>query len=91
MSPLRLVILMLLFYILYRLLFKGKKVLKGKPSGSTSASSTLPPQDVLVEDPFCHTFVPKRNAIKLNQGNETLYFCSEKCYESYLSQKGASK
>ena len=91
MSPLRLVILMFLFYILYRLLFKGKKVLKGKSSDSKSESSNLPTQDVLVEDPFCHTFVPKRNAIKLKQETETLYFCSEKCYETYLSQKGASK
>ena len=91
MSPLRLVILLFLFYILYRLLFKGKKVLKGRSSDSKSGSSNLPTQDVLVEDPFCHAFVPKRNAIKLKQETETLYFCSEKCYESYLSQKGASK
>lgn len=91
MSPLRIVVLLFLFYIVYRLLFKGKKGLKGKPSPSPFGSSTLPAQDVLVEDPFCHTFVPKRNAIMLKQGVETLYFCSEKCYEAYLSQKGASK
>lgn len=91
MSPLRIVVLLFLFYIVYRLLFKDKKGLQGKPSRSPSGSSALPAQDVLVEDPFCHAFVPKRNAIKLKQGTETLYFCSEKCYEAYLSQKGANK
>lgn len=91
MSPLRIVILLFLFYILYRLLFKGKKTLKGKPSDSKFASESVPTQDVLVEDPFCHTFVPKSYAVKLKQGNETLYFCSEKCYEAYLSHKGASE
>lgn len=91
MSPLRIVILLVLFYILYRLLFKGKKSIKGKTTSSPFGSSKMPPQDVLVEDPFCHTFVPKRNAVMLKQEDETLYFCSEKCYEAYLSQKGASK
>ncbi len=89
MNPLRIIILIVLFYILYRLLFQGKRKLRGHAKGSQSGPSNVPPQDILVEDPVCHTLVPKRNAVTLNQGDETLYFCSKKCYEAYLSNKGA--
>lgn len=82
MSPLRLLILAALGYILYRLLF-------GRPS--TPPSVSTPPgnqcnqvaDDVLVEDPVCHTYIPRQGADSLTVGRETIYFCSPECRRRY--------
>jgi YHS domain-containing protein len=44
-------------------------------------------QDVLVEDPVCHTLVPKSQAIRLRRDTITYYFCSEACCDTF-SGKG---
>ena len=86
MSPLRIVILALLCYILYRLLFSGKK--KGKEFPRSASGKAAPPQDVLVEDPVCHTYVPQKQAIRAVKEGKAYYFCSEKCCQTFLADKG---
>ena len=83
MSPIRIVILAILFYILYRLLKSGgKKKVKAKHQGS------LPVQDVLVEDPFCHTYIPKKQAVSASKNGKDYYFCSNDCRDKFISSKG---
>ena len=88
MHPLRLLILAILLYILYRLLVGG---LKKKVASTFRQGEELPVHDVLVEDPICHTYVAKGQAVTLKDGDKTLYFCSEKCRNTYESQKGEQK
>ncbi len=90
MSPLRLVVLGILLYILFRLLLGGRTGARSKarPSGQ---SRDLPSHDVLVEDPVCHTFVPQKQAVTLKNDNTVYHFCSEKCRASFLAQKGESR
>lgn len=87
MSPLKIIILLGLFYLLYRLFMasRGKKPL--------TAPGERPPvgHDVLVEDPVCHTYVPKGQAIALQQGDKTHYFCSEKCCRVFLTHPDQEK
>ena len=87
MSPVRLLILGILLYILYRLLFGGKKK-RAATSGREGRSGQLPTNDVLVEDPVCHTYIPKGQAIKAKRGDTSYFFCSEKCREIFLTDKG---
>ncbi len=89
MTPLRLLILGVLLYILYRLLFGGKKR-RVKSAGKKERGGQLPAHDVLVEDPVCHTYVPKKHAVVTRQGDTTYYFCSEKCRDTFLTGKGES-
>ena len=88
MTPLRLFTLAILLYILYRLLFKKRYVSKSR-NNTSRGMDKVQLRDVLVEDPVCHTYVPKQNAVMLQHGNEIIYFCSDKCYEAFLSKKGA--
>ena len=90
MGLLRLLIFSLLAYLLYRLLFPRAR-LRNTTRSSSASSSSSQVSDVLVEDPVCHTYVPKRASLARRVGDETLYFCSDKCYEAYLLQKGAEK
>ncbi|MFC1524266.1 YHS domain-containing protein [Thermodesulfobacteriota bacterium] len=84
MSPFRLIILLILFYILYRLIVRGKKNVEQEKT----RPEKLPVQDVLVQDPVCHTYIPKKQALHFVQGNETYHFCSEDCRKAFLTEKG---
>lgn len=89
MNPLRIFILAVLFYILYRLLFGGRK--RKKVAGSASKPQQVAPQDTLVEDPVCHSYVPKRQAIQAVKEGETYYFCSDECCQTFLEEQGEEK
>jgi YHS domain-containing protein len=77
------VILLIAFYLLYRLFRKGSpKVGRKEDHGRFQKSVT---GEELVEDPVCHTYIPVSSAIKLESKGKTLYFCSQKCLEKYKS------
>jgi len=89
-TPLRLFIIGFLLYILYRLLIiPRKKRVHGKKQGAAASGGAV--QDVLVEDPVCHTFVPKGQAVQLHHDKHMYYFCSNKCCEMFLKKKGAEE
>jgi YHS domain-containing protein len=83
MTPLRLLVLAILFYIAWRLLRKNK-VRKQVDESSQDHDSGL--QDVLVEDPVCHVLVPKHQAIRLRKDGVTYYFCSEECCDQFTGK-----
>ncbi len=80
----RFVVLGVLFYLAWRLL----NGILGKPAvqDSGKAAEDPPVQDVLVEDPVCHTLVPKHQAIRLRQYGTTYYFCSEACCDKFTDK-----
>lgn len=77
----RLVILIILIYILYRLIrsvYKGKGKITRTPDGEII--------DVMIQDPFCEKYIPRREAVrKIIQGKE-YFFCSEECAEKYIKR-----
>jgi YHS domain-containing protein len=86
-TPLRLLIIGVLLYILYRLLTGPRKKVRDRKQSSGSGAV----QDVLVEDPVCHAYVPKRQAIQLHHNKKMYYFCSDKCCEMFLKNEGAEE
>ncbi|THB72225.1 MAG: hypothetical protein D6B25_17200 [Desulfobulbaceae bacterium] len=89
MGPLRLIILAILLYIGYRLI---RKSLQGNNQAAESESSgkTDDPRitDVLVECPVCSKLTPKQQAIVVQENDQEIYLCSEKCCREYTSEKG---
>ncbi len=74
----RLLIIAFLFYLLYRLL-RGWIAPRKKFQRNDNPGAI----DEMVQDPFCKTYVPKREAKrKVIKGKEYL-FCSEKCAEKF--------
>ena len=59
------------------------------PSGSSSKSvsdeNTSEIVDVMIKDPFCEAYFPRRNGVHLNFGGKNLYFCSHQCKNKYLA------
>ena len=86
--------------IAFAIVYLGFKVLKSilKKSVifkdiSSSANATFNQtagqiDDVMVQDPFCQVYFPKRDGIHVKIKGEDLFFCSEACKEKYLNKKG---
>jgi len=82
----RLIVAAIIFYVVYRLsrmlFMPGNKTVK--PITNKQQENIASGED-LVEDPYCHTYLPVSNAIVWREQGKTLCFCSRKCLESYRS------
>jgi len=87
-SPIKLLVLVILLYLGYRLLTGGKKKDKAERPAAPTEQDDAPIVDVLVEDPVCHKLVPKQQAIRLQHKENIVYFCSEVCCNRFVSQEG---
>jgi YHS domain-containing protein len=43
--------------------------------------------DVMIKDPFCGVYFPKRDGVYLKQKGADLFFCSTKCKDRFLELK----
>lgn len=92
MIVVRLVVLVFLGCIAW-LLLRGmvdrkKKEVRGRAESGTGKVQQDPGvQDILVEDPVCHTLVPKNQAIRLRRDGKTYYFCSEACCDKFTGKE----
>ncbi len=85
MSPTRLVIIAILIYIGY-LLIRGGRKKETKTRRKTESRGPATVADVLVEDPVCHSLVPKQQSIHLQHHDEMIYFCSEECCQKFIEE-----
>ncbi len=51
----------------------------------TSRRSANLDEDIMVQDPACHTYVPRQQAIHLRIDEQDFYFCSTSCRDKFLS------
>lgn len=75
----RLLLWLLLGFLVYRLFLFGKQALQ-RPS---SPPRPDPDGEEMVHDPQCGTYVPRSAALSDRIGNQTLFFCSDACRQSY--------
>lgn len=87
MTPTRIAIIAILVYILYRLLVGPRKKPEdsGRPRYKDNRGGTI--DDVLVKDPVCNTYIPRRQAVALLHEHQTYYFCSDTCRKTFLNEK----
>ena len=87
----RLIVIIALGYILYRALKSW--ILKAAPPIEQGDRRTPAGHidDVMVKDPYCEVYFPKRKGVPLKKGGELLLFCSEECRDKYLAKKDSSE
>ena len=80
----RLLIFLAIVYLVYRIVKSW--MLKNLPSSDDAVSSPTAGEidDVMVKDPYCEVYFPKRKGIHLKVDGEDLYFCSPECKGKYL-------
>ena len=82
---LRILIIAGLVYVLYRV-FNSWLLKHSKPTGTSVADrNSVAVDDIMVKDPQCNVYFPKRKAVraKTTDGQE-LFFCSTECREKYM-------
>jgi YHS domain-containing protein len=82
----RLIILGALVYFaakaVKRLFLSGS--MPNRESGGDAVSKV---DDIMVKDPYCQSYFPKRNGIHLHFNGEDLIFCSRECRDNFLKEK----
>jgi YHS domain-containing protein len=80
----RLIISIILFYLVYRigklLFLPGEK--KVHPLPKVHQENLTGGED-LVEDPYCHTYIPISTALSWQGPEKRHYFCSSTCLDKY--------
>lgn len=41
--------------------------------------------DIMIQDPVCKVYFPKKSGVHLQQNGKDLYFCSSGCRQRYIS------
>jgi len=86
----RFIILAIVGYVFYR-------ALKSWMSPAPDASNTVADKnigkidDVMIKDPYCEAYFPKRNAVHLNLDGKDLYFCSADCKNKYIAAQSGNE
>ena len=86
----RFIILFIIGYVLYRSL-KSWMFPAASSSRSVSSKTAAEIDDVMIKDPFCEAYFPKRNGVHLKFSGKDLYFCSNQCKDKYLAAHSEKK
>jgi YHS domain-containing protein len=79
----RLLLLMGIGYILYKVLWKGERLTFFKPKKKSKDSSVPKILEEMKKDPVCGTYVPEHQSLKYKFGGETYFFCSPECKQKF--------
>ena len=80
----RLLILLGLIYLCYRAL-KSWMIQQGGISQKTVESNISGEiDDVMIKDPLCEIYFPKRDGVHLRVDGKDLYFCSKACRDKFV-------
>ena len=80
------IILFVVGYLLYRSMKTWMFPDSGSKKNVTNKSGGQI-DDVMIKDPFCEAYFPKRNAVHLNWDGHDLYFCSKACRDKYAARQ----
>lgn len=75
--------LLIIFYFLLRRAVREFK-LRHLDNGGTAID-----QDQMVQDPVCHTFVPRKIAFVEKIGGQSYCFCSRQCAAAFAQQQSS--
>ncbi len=86
----RIILLAILCYILYRLV-KSLLLPSSQKFGKQAGQGGKIITDEMVSDPYCNVYIPKQDAIKTKIAGKTLFFCSKECKKKYLEEQHKSQ
>ena len=80
----RLIITLAIIYFLYKLI-RGIMLLSGRGTENPGDREIANRED-LVEDPFCHTYIPQSEAYRTTIEGRKVYFCSRDCCKKFRQE-----
>jgi len=82
----RYLIILGLIYFAYRTL-KSWMLQGGQSKTKVSREPAGEIDDVMVKDPYCEVYFPKRNGVHLKIDGKDLYFCSTECRDKFIAAR----
>ena len=80
----RFLIFFIVGYVIYRIV---KSIQREKPFVvQNNNKTTAALGEELVEDPYCHTYIPIGQACRKEIAGKEHYFCSKECSEKYIGE-----
>ena len=73
-------------YLLYRSV-KSLMFPDGSPKKNVPGRGPGQIDDVMLKDPYCQAYFPRRDAVHLKLSGSDLYFCSEECRDQYVARQ----
>ena len=82
---LKLIVLAILFYVIYRAVTQKRIIVK---PGDTTNSGRTPEhlEDEMVQDPYCKAYFPRQQGVALDYQNGTQLFCSQDCLDKFTAE-----
>lgn len=84
----RLFLITVLLVILYYLIRRAIRKI-GQGGTLEKRRDREAPGNQMVQDPVCHVFVPRENAVREQIGGQTYFFCSRRCATAFEKQLSA--
>lgn len=82
----RLLIFLGLIYLCYRAL--QSYLSKNSATRTTVAGQAAGEiDDLMIKDPVCEVYFPKRDGVHLNADGQDLYFCSTECRDQFVASR----
>jgi len=78
----RLIVLFGILYFFYRL-FKAFFLTAETKTNNRPLTESKAKGEDLVEDPYCHRYLPMSQAFRMSVGGNDVFFCSQECYDQY--------
>lgn len=82
----RLIFLIVIIYAFFKVR-KLVKQIRGSVNQSLSGQVNNQVDDLMIKDPVCEVYFPRREGVHLYDKGKDLYFCSTKCRDTYLFQQ----
>jgi YHS domain-containing protein len=79
---------LLIWIALIYLIYRAVGILQRRSAsrqGRMPDPGHLPVDDVMVKDPVCETYFPKRSGVTAVVEGKEIHFCSDACRQRYLS------
>ena len=85
----KLLLLIIIVYLAYR---AGKSWFMRNLQGPAQNGSRNPSiDDVMVKDPVCGIYFPRREGVEWQHGGQTIVFCSSACRDRFVAEQKEPK
>ena len=80
----KIIVFIAVVYIGFRLLKSWiVKHITFSQTGTNQPSGEI--DDIMIQDPVCQVYFPKRSGVHFKQNDKDLYFCSPECRQRYIA------
>jgi uncharacterized protein len=81
----RLLILLGIIYLCYRAV-KSWMLAGGSPKKEVFDTTAGQIDDIMIKDPYCEIYFPRKDGVHLRINGKDLYFCSKECRDKFVEK-----